>query len=1591
MPNNAMRVQTSGRSLILTVMLLLSTLSVGIGTVTALTGSESVQGTNITSTTATVTATNLDVNDTYQWSVYTYYPSGSLHTSDSGIWNQPASSTMTSNASWSRSNVNGTHTISFRLHQFSGTQLAIWNSTFQSSTSNLTPDNNEPNDNYSTATNISVNTTQRGINIDTASDDDWFTLSLPTGSMNHVNITHLNSEGDIQLNVYYLASNGNRIIISYSHSSTDNEQVIFNLTSARTILIWVFSSGGTANYTLEVHSQNTAPPAGIVADANEPNELANSATAITLPSSQNALTIHNSTDTDFFSFRAVSGQTYWVNITFPHSNGDLDMEMYDSSTNNIDTSAGTGNTETVTFSPTSNQTLYAEVLGWSGATNTYSITFQSSGAGSTATGTEWVNISSISETHGAWAYRNLSSTITYEFDWYWTYWNGTGHTTIQTATIPVSSTSGSNNVSHNPPAWAGTWCFFALLWEQSGTSWNYVTEDGQCMEHQIAVINVTTDNSGWITTENLTAGDTYTMYWYVTDSTWATIYDQANFTFIPTSSTGIQSNHTIQFNNSGQGIDHCFIGQIENSSNILFEQVSECWTTSVTPPAGGDLNVTHHNNSAGLYSVDNLTSGVNYTIMAEHTFWNGTAHNSLGTLQDNFLANSSHYDLNVTMTQQELGGTYCLFGDLYDMDHTMNGTMIDSETDCWLVSFIDSAVLSDVVGSVNLDNLTAGDMYTIDWWLFDGTGPWFNDSGSYQVTMDSMGSDNTTVNWTMPTTRMTKCFYAEVSNSSGAFVDSASNCFIPALPDLWISQLSNSSVTFWSDNLSSSINYGWNVLVMYGSNNTTYAQSGVQSFNAGSTLVSNGWNWTVPSMSGGYCVEVVLYDGQSNALDMDIDCFSIIYDADGDGIWDSNDLCPNTPAGSTVDLDGCADSQIDTDGDGFTDDVDAFINEPTQWADFDGDGYGDNASGTNADAFPQDSTQWADRDGDNYGDNRSGNNSDDFPDDPNQWLDTDGDGWGDNPGYNNSDAFVNDPTQWTDRDGDGYGDNPAGFNPDKFPDEPSQWADRDSDSYGDNASGVDADAFPDDSTQHADRDGDGYGDNSAGNDADLFPDDATQHLDRDGDGYGDNASGNQPDHCPDSPASSQVDEFGCAESEKDDDMDGVMNDVDACPATPAGELIDGTGCGESQKDSDRDGIMNDVDICPGTALNNEVDSLGCADWQRDSDDDGIMDDRDRCNSTAPEAAVDGYGCSADQRDGDEDSISDADDLCPNSPEGAEVNSAGCAASERDLDGDYLTDDLDLCPFTPQNASIDSNGCSKSQLDSDSDTVSDADDLCPMTPDAEQIDLNGCSSSQVDSDDDGVSDADDQCRDTAEGEQVDLTTGCPPDEDNDDIKDSSDSCKGTAPNLTVDTAGCAENQLDDDMDGVKNDVDQCLNTPSEESNDVNSVGCGVSERDSDDDGVNDAKDDFPEDASESSDKDGDGVGDNADAYPEDAQASLAGELDSGGMAMMIIGIVIFVILAGLGTVGLRMMKGRDEDGMSSGNDRNPYDENIAFDSMAGYGFDSGSTAAAVTEVATTVQSLTVEPQQWTDDDGNHWSQQADGTILRWNGVEWEHYQ
>ena len=266
----------------------------------------------------------------------------------------------------------------------------------------------------------------------------------------------------------------------------------------------------------------------------------------------------------------------------------------------------------------------------------------------------------------------------------------------------------------------------------------------------------------------------------------------------------------------------------------------------------------------------------------------------------------------------------------------------------------------------------------------------------------------------------------------------------------------------------------------------------------------------------------------------------------------------------------------DTDGDGYGDNAagnngDAFKFDPTQWSDFDGDGFGDNngtgsingdicptQAGNSAnpisrgcpdsdgdgfvdpeDAFPQNPLQWSDRDGDGYGDEINKPGGDDCPDtfgtssENNRYgcVDTDNDGWADV-----DDEFPEDGEQWKDTDGDGYGDNYL-------------WTvtyvqDEDDEQKIIELRDQRGDAFPTVPDEWSDQDGDGYGDNIS----DDFPLEATQWSDFDGDGYGDNFTSGayQPDDCIEDPGTSYRDVFGCIDS----DSDGTSDTSDPCPYDP---------------------------------------------------------------------------------------------------------------------------------------------------------------------------------------------------------------------------------------------------------------------------------------------------------------------------------------------------------------------------------------------------------------------------------------------------------
>ena len=229
--------------------------------------------------------------------------------------------------------------------------------------------------------------------------------------------------------------------------------------------------------------------------------------------------------------------------------------------------------------------------------------------------------------------------------------------------------------------------------------------------------------------------------------------------------------------------------------------------------------------------------------------------------------------------------------------------------------------------------------------------------------------------------------------------------------------------------------------------------NGIFTLNASVTDANNSdahtYHWNLSSLG---LSDSLLEDVQINPSVIEPDNYTVTLTVSDNG----------TPARTTIEVFNFTLAYGDSDGDGVTDDLDAFPNNPDEDTDSDGDGYGDNS-----DAFPDNANEHADQDNDGVGDN-----ADQFDNNPNEAYDSDNDGVGDN-----ADAFPQDATEQYDSDGDGVGDNA-----DMFDDDPTEAFDSDGDGVADNA-----DAFPFDDTETTDSDGDRVGDNK-----DAYPNDPSR-------------------------------------------------------------------------------------------------------------------------------------------------------------------------------------------------------------------------------------------------------------------------------------------------------------------------------------------------------------------------------------------------------------------------------------------------------------------------------------------------------------------
>ena len=536
-------------------------------------------------------------------------------------------------------------------------------------------------------------------------------------------------------------------------------------------------------------------------------------------------------------------------------------------------------------------------------------------------------------------------------------------------------------------------------------------------------------------------------------------------------------------------------------------------------------------------------------------------------------------------------------------------------------------------------------------------------------------------------------------------------------------------------------------------------------------------------------------------------------DSDGDGYGDNDtdtvngDLCPFVYGESYRDRNGC----LDSDGDGASDPS----GEGTflEW----------NASVHGADVWPFDGTQWADSDGDGYGDNQSENatNPDRFPLRIAVANDTDQDGYADN---------------WTEYYN---GSNAQGVQLDSCPTEWGNSTRRNLTVYAYGCPDSDGDGYTDTYVYDVDQET-GLRINELG---DAFPDEPSQSKDNDGDGFGDNPIGVNGDFCPTVPGVAEgTNGPGCRVIDvNDDDGDGVINELDTlCPNSPPGQTVNQDGCAQSELDDDDDGVKNNADLCPSTPLGVSVDGDGCSDEQRntDSDGDGLNDPEDACPSTEAGQSVDESGCSEAQRDSDGDGVSDLDDACDDTPSGFPILSDGCtdeSALDTDLDGDGYSGvyayDVDPVSGLHVNQTGDAFPSDSTQwFDQDGDGFGDNPspannpDDCPTEAGSSYIDFLGCY-------DDG-----DGYRDENEPESLRGDATQWRDSDFDGFGDNwgdpswnatrdpnwpgqfvpgatnSDYCPMTTSGLQVDDEGCHLSQRDTDVDGVMDDADNCPTEP-----------------------------------------------------------------------------------------------------------------------------------------------------------------------------------
>lgn len=205
---------------------------------------------------------------------------------------------------------------------------------------------------------------EENLSIHTSSDQDWYRFSTiaAAGQPHYVSINFEHAQGDLDLELY--DSSGN--LIDFSRTAANEERIPLVGLPAGSYFFRVsgFNNSVNPNYRLSLQT----PTDSIPADRFEPNNsivLSSTLGTVTTPMQLSNLTIHNTSDVDFYDFQidATGAVGDYVQIDFMHAAGDLELRLLDSGGQILASSATANNFERISLQGRSAGKYYLQVLG----------------------------------------------------------------------------------------------------------------------------------------------------------------------------------------------------------------------------------------------------------------------------------------------------------------------------------------------------------------------------------------------------------------------------------------------------------------------------------------------------------------------------------------------------------------------------------------------------------------------------------------------------------------------------------------------------------------------------------------------------------------------------------------------------------------------------------------------------------------------------------------------------------------------------------------------------------------------------------------------------------------------------------------------------------------------------------------------------------------------------------------------------------------------------------------------------------------------------------------------------------------------------